>query len=188
MLKNKIQSDVALILLNGFAIVGIPLLVFCYSIETLFTGNDIPHKSDAEMIANFQTHKAEFQTLLEMIKADKGLKRVDDTWTDPEKPETIGVTPARIAEYKELFRVVGTPRGFYSYLPHSVLFVGSSQGLAVSGSSKSYVIFFEGKPENVVEDIDEYRKIKASDTPEPKHKYPAYRHIEENWYLEFYAD
>ncbi|MBC7798547.1 MAG: hypothetical protein H7Z37_16880 [Pyrinomonadaceae bacterium] len=187
-MSNKLQTDVLLILLNAIAIIVVPILIVCSLIGTLFTGDTSPHKSDDEMIASFQAHKAEFETLVEMVKQDKNLKRVDGNWIDPKELETIGVSQTRIANYRNLFRATETPRGFSHYSPNSILFVGSSRGLAVSGSSKSYVIFLNGKPDKIVEDTDEYREITATELPNPQNKYPVYKHIEGNWYLEFEAN
>lgn len=185
---NKLRTDVLLILLNAIAIICVPILIVYFLIGTAFMGDNSPHKSDDEMIASFQAHKAEFETLVEMVKQDKNLKRVDGTWTEPKEPETIGISQTRIASYRNLLRATETPRGFSHYSPNSILFIGSSRGLAVSGSSKSYVVFLDGKPDKIVENIDEYRKIIATDLTNPQNEYPVYKHIEGDWYLEFVAN
>lgn len=182
-----IKSNTGIILINIAAIISMLVLAIYFGLSSPI-GSKIPHKTDAEMTANFQNHKSNFEKMLQMIEKDKDLKRVDNTWTLPEDPQTIGVSPERIAEYKELFRKAQTPRGFYSYLPNSVMFIGSSQGLAVSGSSKSYMIFFESAPENIVDDTDKYRSKGSVEAERRECKFPVYKQIENNWYIRYDAD
>src|SRR5262245_50429304 len=73
------------------------------------------HPTDDALLRNFTKHEADFERLLTMIRADKKLERVDDTWTRPEDPATIGVTPERIRSYRRLFSTLGIPRGFYAF-------------------------------------------------------------------------
>ena len=84
-------------------------------------------------------NEAEFERLLTMIRADKKLERVDDTWTRPEDPSTIGLTPARMRSYRKLFSTLGIPRGFYAFHdPERFTFLASTRGLSVTGSAKGY--------------------------------------------------
>jgi hypothetical protein len=170
-----------------FSIVGVAVLFgasfFAYGlfVSSVFTSGDLPHKSDEELIANFQARHTEFNRLLEMVMSDRGLHRVDDNWTDPKDPQTIGISRERIEEYRDLFARLEIPRGFSANQEVGVVeFISSSQGLSVSGSSKSYA-YLKNPPANVVDNIDRYRV-------EGKGSYPIYRHIEGNWYLVFDAD
>jgi hypothetical protein len=160
------------------AVAAIGMLASSALVAWIFTSGDIPHKSDEQLIANFKTHEAEFNQLREMILADNRLLRVDEDWTKPEDPKTIGIPDERIATYRKIFRKLDIPRGFYFY-PESgeVKFISSAQGLAVSGSSKSYV-WLKEPPSTLVDSIDTY-PIKAGAT------YPVYRHVTGNWYLEY---
>jgi hypothetical protein len=95
--------------------------------------------SDQEMIDNLVAHRATFETLIAMIHEDRGLERVDDDWTSPEDPATIGISKERIALYRRLFAEAGVPRGFYSFDDgHTIVFVMYARGLSISGASKSY--------------------------------------------------
>ena len=153
-------------------------------VSSIFTSGDIPHRSDEELIANFQSHRAEFDRMLQMINEDNGLDRVDSYWTHPENPGTVGISQARIDEYRRLFQSAGVPRGFSAFqTKDNVEFIASSQGLAVSGSSKGY-LFAKRPPPRIVENLDTYRALKTEVSP----VFPAYRHIEGNWYLFFEAD
>jgi hypothetical protein len=70
--------------------------------------------SDQRLLANFDRHEGIFNALIEMLKADEGLIRVDEDWTNPKDPETIGVSPARISTYRQMLREARVPRGFQS--------------------------------------------------------------------------
>jgi hypothetical protein len=167
--------------LIGIAVVVLGTLAWGALVASIFTAGDIPHKSDDQLISNFKTHEAEFNQLLEMIRADKELLRVDNNWTKPEDPKTIGVSDERIATYRNIFRKLDIPRGFYFY-PESgeAMFISSAQGLAVSGSTKCY-LWLKEPPPNLVDSIDTYRA-------KPGATYPVWRHITGNWYLMFDAD
>jgi hypothetical protein len=165
----------------GLAVVGIGFLAWGMFVSWIFTSGDIPHKSDEQLIANFKTHEAQFNQLLEMVMTDKGLHRVDDNWTDPHDPKTVGISDERIATYRSMFRALDIPRGFSANQDMGVVeFISSARGLSVSGSKKSYV-WLKNPPSGLVDNIDTYRT-------KPGASYPVYRHIIGNWYLEFDAD
>jgi hypothetical protein len=161
-------------------------LIFAITIISFGCGSplDLPHKTDDELIKNFQEHKAEFENLLLMVLEDKDLFRVDNDWTSPEEPEKIGVSKERINKYRKIFKQLNIPRGFYAYRKEGIYsFTSSAQGLGVSGSSKGYV-WSKTIPKNVIEnDIDKY-----TEKPFTQDKYPVYRHIEGNWYLTYYTN
>lgn len=173
--------------LFGFLLVGAflglphfaPGLVF-FLIQKSF---DQPHRSDAAMIENFQARKAVFERIRTMILADKGLERVDDTWTRPSDPATIGVPPARIEEYRALFAEIRTSRGIEAYDParNSFFLIGSAQGTTVHGSMKSYA-WFASAPSPIVADLEQFAATA------PRRSGPAYRPLEGNWYLSFIED
>jgi len=168
-------------LLIGLACVGAGFIAWGVLVSWMWTAGDIPHKSDEELIANFQTHEAEFNQLLQMVMTDRLLHRVDDNWTDPQDPKTISISDERIAAYRKMFRSLTIPRGFSANQDIGVVqFISSAQGLSVSGSSKSYV-WLRNAPSGLVDNIDTYRNT-------PGASYPVYRHITGNWYLEFDAD
>jgi len=68
--------------------------------------------SDEVLLANLDRHEATPDQVVRMVKADKGLIRVDVNWTRPDNPQTIGVSPARIGDYRRLLTRAGVPRGF----------------------------------------------------------------------------
>jgi hypothetical protein len=179
-LKRTI-AVVTVTLLVGLGLVATYFVVSVAVLSWTWSAGDIPHKSDEELISNFKAHEAQFNQLLEMVMADKGLHRVDDDWTDPKDPQTIGIPNERIAAYRKIFRALDIPRGFTANQDVGIVkFISSAQGLAVSGSSKAYV-WLKKPPTNLVDSIDNYKST-------PGASYPVYRHIQGNWYLVFDAD
>lgn len=142
----------------------------------LFSGCAAQHPSDDVLIANFQSHKSQFDQLLQMFIADKGLGRVAKDFTRPANPAEIGVTPERLAEYRKLFTTLGLRSGIEGYDPKdTVTFYASTQGLAVSGSSKGFA-YLKEPPKILVDKLDGYRSADGR-------SFTVYRHLEGNWYL-----
>ena len=136
------------------------------------------HSTDQVLLQNFKRHEADFEGLLTMLRTDKKLVRVDDTWTRPDDPSSIGVTPERIKSYRRLFLTLHIPRGFYAFHdPERFTFLASTRGLSVTGSAKGYA-YMEDKPDLVVTNLDTYWSADGR-------SFTAYRHIKGNWYLYF---
>ncbi len=134
------------------------------------------HPSDEFLIKNFKKNQAVFSHLVEMIKEDEGLERVDEDWTRPEDLSYIRASSNRIANYRELLEKIGTSRGFYSFRnPTKIDFIVSTKGLGISGSSKGYA-YLENRPDLVVENLDNDQAVDGS-------SYTAYRPITGHWYL-----
>jgi len=149
----------------------------------ILTAPDGTHQSDAILIQKFHENRKEFDTLVSMIQEDVNLHIVDNDWTDPHDPSTIGVTPARIAEYRKLFSQCGIPRGFSRYQnPKKIEFIATSFGLVTGGSSKGYV--YQIVPPHssyIVHSIDNYK-------PKDKRSFVIFRQITTNWYLYYLYD
>ena len=136
------------------------------------------HPKDDALISNFKRNELDFDRMVTMLREDKELERVDDTWTKPDDPASIGVTKERIDSYRALFSKLGIPRGFYAFHdPERFTLLASVHGLSISGSAKGYAYLVQ-KPDLVVGSLDEYW------SPDGK-SFTAYRHIKGNWYLYF---
>ena len=135
-----------------------------------------PRPSDAVPIESLHRKRAIFDTLVTMIREDRGLKRVDVDWTDPADPATVGVSAERIARYRQLCREAGVPRGFYQF-ETSIVFVAHADGMVVHGSSKSYVW---GKSKYEPDTIDGDLEAEAG----AQRKFHARRRIDADWSLE----
>lgn len=130
-------------------------------------------------MSEFRAHRKEIDVIVQMIRADKALLRVDADWTMPANPEALGIDAQRIEEYRRLLRHIGYPRGFY-YRPSSgeIEFVAWAGGTVASGGTKS-VVYLPQSPEPMVAD--------TADTvlPQPDGSTLAYRQIEPKWYVQF---
>jgi hypothetical protein len=138
------------------------------------------HPSSARLVQQWRDHRTELEKLVKDFKTDKALNRVAPDFTRPDDPSTIGITPARIAEYRELLRKTGVDRGIEGYgEKEAITFVVSALGLSVSGSGKG-IAYLKGEPEILVPDLDAYVGKALADH---SRSFTAYQRIEENWYL-----
>jgi hypothetical protein len=166
------------------------VLAACLGTSSCFFPAEREHPKDSELIKNFQTHRAEFDELLEMFKADRSLGRVGPDFTRPanffercEGPNArngneIEVSEERLADYRKRFSRLGLPYGIEGYCDkHRVHFYASGLGLSVTGSTKGYA-YSDDPPQTLVDDLDTYWSTDG-------HSFWAYRRIEGNWYLYF---
>ena len=136
--------------------------------------------SDQRLMSNFDKHEATFSKLIEMLKTERDLIRVDQDWTEPKDPKTIGVSPARITTYRELLREARVPRGLHSEpFRYEVDFFYWTIGSAISSVTTKGYAYRTRPPIEVLNTLDGFR-------PDPKDADDAvkvYRHIRGNWYL-----
>src|SRR5438105_1863469 len=90
------------------------LLLVAFTFLWFVAGCDVLLKppSDRELLGNFERHETALNQVVQMVKANKQLMRVDTDWTDPKDPQTIGVSSDRIEQYRRLLREAHVPRGF----------------------------------------------------------------------------
>jgi hypothetical protein len=168
----------------------LPVLPFCLLIICILACEDKEHQKDEKLIENFQSHKAEFNHLLQMFQEDKSLGRVafdftrtsnffekckePNSWNGKE----IEVSNERLDEYRKLFNNLGLSTGIEGYCEKQIItFPASTKGLSVTGSSKGYA-YLEKTPKTLIDNLDNYWS-------EDKKSFTAYRRIEGNWYLYF---
>lgn len=160
-------SVIAIPLLSAIAFVG-----FVYYSFPDF--NDQQHLPDEVLIQNFYDHREEFEHLRLSLERDEFIHRIDDNWTDPPN-----IAREKVAEYRRLFSVIGTPRGIYNRRnPLRIEFWASTRGMVTSGSAKGY-LYSEERPEEVVDDLDKFHNGSRGLGSQGR------RHIEGNWYLFF---
>lgn len=155
------------------AIVGVAWYVL-NSFDEAFN-EKYPHRPDAEMIRNFNEHRQEFEYVRTMAMADEDISRVDENWSDP-----ANLATDKVAEYRRLFKVIGTPRGISKYgRSGRIEFLASTLGWVASGSTKGY-LYVEGKPPkgNRVDSLDDVSILRDLDVDYLKP-------IEGKWYLYF---
>ena len=132
------------------------------------------YRDDNSLIANFQAHKAEFNTLLEMFRADKGLIFFSRGTTVPDNPQLVGVSPERLEQYRRLFTKLGldgmAAEDRVTGARDEVWFFTSVEGARPS-TFKHYA-YVSNPTKGVVQDLD-----KGGSKTSP------YRRIEDSWYL-----
>lgn len=129
--------------------------------------------SDQTLLAHFERHEATFRRIVQLKDADKNLFRVDESWTDPDQPQTIGVSSARLAEYRRLLREAGTPRGFMVWKETNGLhFFCWVSGSGFTSTRTKGVAYLRKPPAETVPSLDQ-----------PLYSSLAYRHIRGHWYL-----
>lgn len=102
--------------------------------------------SDPELVAEFRAHRAQYDTLLAMFRADSGLGRVGDGFTRPadffsgsSQPDSPPVTAERLARYRRLFDRLSLPDGIEGYDKKRVIYFwrwGSGGGAGLGGQGK----------------------------------------------------
>ena len=166
------------VVLAGGIVISGTLVLITLLIWTLKIGGTPP--SDQKLLSNFDKREAIFNKLIDMIKTDSDLIRVDEDWTDPKDPETIGISPARISSYRQMLREARVPRGFRSEsFGYEVDFFYWMIGSAVSSDTTKGYTYRARPPIETVSSLDGCR-------PDPKNSdevIKVYRHIRGNWYL-----
>jgi hypothetical protein len=85
--------------------VWIAILAFATTLGC--TSRKSAYRADEFLIANFEAHKSEFEALLEMFRRDTGLIYFAHARTIPEYPDSVGIGPERLEQYRHLFSVLG---------------------------------------------------------------------------------
>lgn len=109
-----------------------------------------PEPSDGDMIEHFHANRAKLERLAQMAREDSRLERLATDFSKPENPTAAGITPERLALYRQLFRQAKTPLGFYNF-PDSTIIVFHASGLATSGSGRAFV---HGEAPHAAEIVD----------------------------------
>jgi MFS family permease len=136
--------------------------------------------SDEKLLANFELHEATFNELIEMLKADQDLIRVDENWTHPEHPETIGVSQARVSAYRKMLREARVPRGFQSEpFMYEIDFLYWIIGSAISSDTTKGYAYRKNPPIEILSSLDGH----PLDPKNSDETVKVYRHIRGNWYL-----
>ena len=62
--------------------------------------------SDAQQMAGFLARRADYETLVSMLRDDKHLMFINGGLTEPENPGAVGISPQRLAEYRRLMKKI----------------------------------------------------------------------------------
>jgi hypothetical protein len=105
--RRKIIVGVCIAVVGIFLVSLIAFVGFFYFAVPDF--KDQEHLPDEVLIQNFYNHRSDFEQLRMMLERDRQIFRIDDDWTDP-----ANLPKEQVEEYRRLFAIVGTPRGFYN--------------------------------------------------------------------------
>jgi hypothetical protein len=157
---------------NRLHVVWIVILSFVFTTGCI--RQQSTYRDDRFMLANFQAHKSEFNTLLEMFRADKGFIYFANNTSIPENPSTVGVSPERLEQYRRFFSALSlegmAAADRVTGARDEIWFFTSIEG-ARRSTFKHYA--YVSKPtKGVIQDLDKDGSKAA-----------PYRHIENNWYL-----
>ncbi len=141
------------------------------------------HPADADLEKRFHENRKDFDELIEMSKSDSKVVRIslDFTWLDnsvawPRPKSELGFSEERWNQYRSVFKKLGLNEGIARPLDTDTTYlIGSTEGLVTGGSSKGYAYSAKELP-TVSGSLDDYERSS------PKTR-PAYKRIEENWYL-----
>jgi len=172
---TKSAKRILLIIVGIAALVIVSFVGFAASVFYSFDfADEYPHRSDAEMIQTFHTHRAEFEEVRTMAMSDPVIQRVDENWTDPPN-----IAPDRVGKFRELFGIINTPRGISpNHSTGELEIIASSIGWVASGSSKGYLYAERKRSGTVVESLDDLSVLSSVGD---RYLKP----IERNWYLYF---
>lgn len=109
-----------------------------------------PHPTDAAMLAQFAKNRPALEEIVGMIGQDPSIERLAPDFT---RPEPLPIPPQRLADYRARLQAAGVAHGLYRY-GDAVEFIVSTQGLAISGSGKSFVHAAHADPDATVIDGD----------------------------------
>ncbi|PKL43488.1 MAG: hypothetical protein CVV41_10540 [Candidatus Riflebacteria bacterium HGW-Riflebacteria-1] len=154
-----------------FALAALSFLLFSYNRGDL-------HPADKTLLANFTRNEQVFEKLVEMIRTDKRLLRIDQIWTIPTNPQSVGITEARILEYRTLLIRLGLSLALYEFhRPVTIILVAASKDWVRSPPRQGYA-YLEMKPNHVVGTLKNY-------WPKAGKPVTVYQHIKGNWYIFF---
>jgi hypothetical protein len=169
---DSCQTQEAEMINNRLDVAWIVILAFAFTTGCITRHST--YRDDRFLIANFQAHKSEFNTLLEMFRADKGLIYFAHNISIPENPLSVGISPERLEQYRRLFSVLGlegmAAEDRVTGARDKIWFITSIEG--VRRSTFKHYAYVSKPTKGVIQDLDKDGSKAA-----------PYRHIENNWYL-----
>jgi hypothetical protein len=179
-LNREVRDSLKLLATGVLVAVGLCVLVAALGIVLFF-----PHQppKEAQVVRDFEAHRATFERLRDMLIEDKDLVRVADWGVETTKAVGTSKPPAgnfpvdRYNEYLSLLKQIGATGAFRGRgnPPETVGMLVYASGFA-GGTRHMNVCWLAREPENQVSSLDDFYK-----TPKPRN--PVYRHIEDKWYL-----
>jgi hypothetical protein len=145
LLKGIVLTVAGLAAAMGLSVVA---LIAWLTITDPFGGP--AHPTDAAMLAQFAAQRPALAEIVDMLAHDPQVERLAPDFTRPEPPP---MPPARLADYRARLQAAGIAHGL-SHYGDTIEFLVSTQGLAISGSGKSFVHAEYAHPDATVIDGD----------------------------------
>lgn len=143
--------------------------------------------SKEELIKHYEKNEKAFLEVKEELEKlkDLGLRRIDDSWSDPKDLSEIGISKGYEIELKKKLLLLKCPRGVSLY-GNGIAFIIYSVGIVGSGGSKG-LFYSKHEPKNNYQS-DFKGKIGPYEIDEtiPKTsggKYEVYIKIRNGWYI-----
>jgi hypothetical protein len=131
--------------------------------------------TESKTIENFNTHRAAYERLRDMLQEEEELLTVNNHWGISKHGLVYNIPPAggfpvdRYKEYLALLKETGANSAYR----HE----GLNPDVSIGGDRRhASVVWMNRGPGELVTSLEEY-----SQTPPPHH--PKYRHLDGNWYL-----
>jgi len=143
-----------------------------------------PFPTDAQLVQRFSQHRAQFDQLIVMARADTELVRIapDFTWTRqsvawPRAESELGFSPRRWDQYRQLFQTLGLEAGVLQRpqdTPRVIYLLAQTKGLVTGGSVKGYA-YSDAELAPQCESLDQSRG--------PDRRGICYKSLAPHWYL-----
>lgn len=156
-------------------------------IAIAFSGSeDGIRRNDKEMVDHYNQIRIDLHELnSELLPlAEKGLEKIDDSWTKPDPVSAVGITQEKLKELRIRLLDLSIPRGFYSG-KGTIRYITYASGMVTGGSGQGY-LFSKEEPRNYYKDnsmlpLEPYRVGEEKVYPKGG-SFTIWTEIEENWY------
>lgn len=134
------------------------------------------HPSDQVLEQRLQSHRADFDKLVNMLDEDSDIVRLDNKYVFLNGSSDRTVPKERLDEYRSLFTKLGLEGGIHRDKPEAIRLIASTKGMFFPTSEKSYVHSTTEFTQLVdsLDDIVERNRGGQS---------PVYKKVFGNWYL-----
>jgi hypothetical protein len=148
----------------------------CTGLLSLLMGVSIAcnhrHASTKTFEQHFAAHKEDYDKLIAMVQADTNLTRVFRNYTPP----VAALQEDRLKAYRGIMIKLGIETIDAYRRDEYILFVISSKGLSISGSSKGLAYLTNRKRLKIISNIDQYEKHPVDDLI-------VFEPIDKSWYV-----
>lgn len=132
--------------------------------------------SDHEMEENLNSHRAEFNCLIEMFKQDSHLLSVDREFAYVSYDTKITLPSQRMDRYRKLFSKLGLIEARRIIGAKDISLKAWHKTGFMMGSTSKYYVYSETTPSLLIDSLDNLNQSGGHDVF-------AYKRVTDNWYL-----